>query len=496
MSNGRSSRRTTISLARAAAVATILLATSAGCNRLPLRRIEITPESDSAPTTQVESAADAPGPETPSGLPSEPAPGLDVSRASETIPVSANPGYRSKSSPTPHLDAALARAEAIDSPMPTATADVTPVDLPDLSPAGGLTKVSAPAETTANLEFEPTPTEPTPTEQAPANPVVAEEPKADQDAALSTLFDMPRSTPPTTSPEPRTESEPQPQPEAAPLESPEAEVEPRELPPLEIAPAEVMEKTDGQVARADIDGPLVATTEPPTLEATPPAPVEAQTVDTWDDCLARLRKLSREKAGAPGQGDESWEIRARVLDWLVGDESNNPHQQVWTSVLAALSLTAVPETADEAIVAPRIREAVEALESLAPLRITDLRFCRKISGFGLHETMDPSEIRPGQPVLLYCEMSGLHYEPADGAFCSRLGSRVEILPSDSPEAVWSKSLDTAEDRCLRRRRDYYVNYRIVLPDTLTPGSYTLRLTQTDLATGAAVSAQLPLAVNP
>ena len=92
-------------------------------------------------------------------------------------------------------------------------------------------------------------------------------------------------------------------------------------------------------------------------------------------------------------------------------------------------------------------------------------------------------------------MSGLQYEPAAGLFRSRLGSQVEILPADGGPAVWSQALDTAEDLCRRRRRDYFVNYRIVLPTTLASGSYQLRLTQTDLVTGAAVAAQTPFNVS-
>ena len=62
--------------------------------------------------------------------------------------------------------------------------------------------------------------------------------------------------------------------------------------------------------------------------------------------------------------------------------------------------------------------------------------------------------------------------------------------------LWEKALGDAEDVCRRRRRDYYVNYRFELPRSLGPGSYRLRLLQTDLVAGSATSTEIPLEIKP
>jgi hypothetical protein len=99
-------------------------------------------------------------------------------------------------------------------------------------------------------------------------------------------------------------------------------------------------------------------------------------------------------------------------------------------------------------------------------------------------------------VIVYCEMAGLRYNADDGGHRSRLASRVELIARKADRPVWMQDLGTAEDVCRRRRRDYYVNYRLTLPATLHPGHYELRLTQTDLNGDQSVTSSLPLEVRP
>jgi hypothetical protein len=189
-----------------------------------------------------------------------------------------------------------------------------------------------------------------------------------------------------------------------------------------------------------------------------------------------------------------------VLDWLAG-EGDDPRKETgaaWNRVLAALSTATAPATADEAAVARHLGAAVETLEAFAPLQIRALAVCRKVNGFGQYEPADgpPARARVGGSLLVYCELSGLTYEAADDGFRSRLASKVEVVPAGGGEAVWSQTLGTADDHCRRRRRDYYVNYRLSLPGSIPPGSYTLRLTQTDLLAGRSVSGAVDLTLEP
>jgi hypothetical protein len=137
-----------------------------------------------------------------------------------------------------------------------------------------------------------------------------------------------------------------------------------------------------------------------------------------------------------------------------------------------------------------------APEDRDPLRITELRLCRKVSGFGAFEPLSESSVKAGQPVLIYCEMTGLRYEAKVDGFVSRVSSHIEIRACGGGPIRWERDLGAGEDVCRRRRHDYYVNYLVELPETLSPGAYELRLTQTDQVANRSATAQIPLLITP
>jgi hypothetical protein len=108
--------------------------------------------------------------------------------------------------------------------------------------------------------------------------------------------------------------------------------------------------------------------------------------------------------------------------------------------------------------------------------------------------MNQASLNAGQHVLVYCELLGLRYEAKGDGFVSRVSSRIEIRPAGGGPIYWEHELGSAEDVCRRRRRDFYVNYRVELPKTLAPGAYDLRLTQTDLVANRSTSAEIPLSI--
>jgi len=145
---------------------------------------------------------------------------------------------------------------------------------------------------------------------------------------------------------------------------------------------------------------------------------------------------------------------------------------------------------------PTIPASVSASENGDTPGISELRLCRKVTGFGSFEPLNETSVKAGQTVLIYCEMTGLRYEPKDDGFVSRVSSRIEIRPAGGGPIRWEHELGAGEDVCRRRRHDYYVNYRVELPKSLAPGSYDLRLTQTDLLANRSTSAEMPLNITP
>jgi hypothetical protein len=150
----------------------------------------------------------------------------------------------------------------------------------------------------------------------------------------------------------------------------------------------------------------------------------------------------------------------------------------------------MPERPATEPVAPSKSRATKELE------IAEFRLCRDISGFGSFEVFAENSFRPGQRILIYCEMNGLKYEPAGDAFHSTMSSRLELLAEPSGKVAWEQNLGAAEETCRRLRRDYFVNYLIELPTPLTPGRYRLRLIQTDEVGKHTTSAELPVVIKP
>ncbi len=225
-------------------------------------------------------------------------------------------------------------------------------------------------------------------------------------------------------------------------------------------------------------------------------PIVGKPRDPWLDGLGDLRAFAARHGGEPGGNAETWVIRSRVIDWLSADSNDSPSDVAWSSVLSALVAATGPETIEPSILAPKLHEAVANLESLAPLAIVDLKLCRKVQGFGHREILEPAAVKPGQALLVYCEISGLRYEKLSEGFKSQMASDAEITLASGGEPVWTQALGSAEDHCRLPRHDYFVNYRIPLPPSLAPGDYQLRLTQRDLLSGRDATATVSFHIIP
>ncbi len=258
-------------------------------------------------------------------------------------------------------------------------------------------------------------------------------------------------------------------------ESPIPPPSPPEAPPAEAeTPRKETEETDAgrkDGSLRDSDVPAVA--EPP------PDPSAA-----WRADIARLIATARDKSREGGPDAELWAARERLLLCLAetGDSS------LWKTVLSALAegSSEPPKSEPEAPPAPIEPE----------FAVADLRLCRKVVNFGNVVPLPVEAIRPGVEAILYCEVEGLAVEPSGELVRSRMATTVAIVPQAGGEPAWSRDLGIAEDECRRRRRDFFVNYRLTVPPELPPGSYRLRLVQKDLVSGREAVGEAPLVVRP
>lgn len=236
---------------------------------------------------------------------------------------------------------------------------------------------------------------------------------------------------------------------------------------------------------------------PPPMPAAMPEPIAIEPAAppdpsrVWDENLERLQRLTRERASDP-TASKVWSARGPALDWLARSGDDAAGSDSWAAVIPALGASG----GDGASRGRLIRTAVNALEGQAPLEVTQVHACRKVSGFSDFESIDPEMLRPGQVFLLYCELNGLQSREVDGLHRARLASRVELVAEGRSAPAWQADLSTEEDRCRRRRRDFFVSYRLTVPTDLAPGRYKLRLIQTDEVAGRTAVGTLAIAIRP
>lgn len=239
----------------------------------------------------------------------------------------------------------------------------------------------------------------------------------------------------------------------------------------------------------------VAAPPVPAVPARDPRPAEPpRPDDLWRDGVRQLAGLARARLDQAGGATSPWALRARLLAWLAEpdiDPDFGQHEADGTrAVLRALddSQSGTPARGDE------VRAAVQAIEDKAPLEIVDLRLCSKVDRFGDFEPYEPPVRKAGQIVVVYCEVDGLRYETTSAGFRTRLAAQVEVIPDGGGPPVLVRSLPIAEETCRRRRRDYYIAYRLVLPRPIAPGDYKLRITERDLIADRSAAREVGLAI--
>jgi hypothetical protein len=305
---------------------------------------------------------------------------------------------------------------------------------------------------------------------------------------FSVKADQPNPDPPATN------TLPIPTPDTGP--APEA---PKSEPASPVAPAPETK------AAAPVAPPTATPTpEPkPPVVPTPAPPVPKRPEEVWREGVQQLRAVARDRVHEASKdakpGSPNWAVRERLLSWLAEPDIDPDPRSAGEvaqgrAVLKGLAALLDP-TGPPAVRSAEIREAIAVLEAEAPLEVAELKLCKKVHGFGNIEPLDAATRKAGQQVIVYCEMTGLAYEPAGPAFRSRLATTVEILPEGSESPAWSQSLGTAEDACRRRRRDYYVGHRFALPESLAAGNYRLRLTEKDLVSDHVATRETPISIT-
>lgn len=157
-------------------------------------------------------------------------------------------------------------------------------------------------------------------------------------------------------------------------------------------------------------------------------------------------------------------------------------QEVWSNTLFGLSdymnVEEIPVNRRHALALGSFRRAMTNLESASPLQLQNLEFIQSVESFGQFQAFASHDFQPQQEVLLYVEVDNFSSRDTGGQFETVLQSNYEIY-DQSGRRIDARQFPEVKDTCRVRRRDFYVPYRIYMPENIAPGSYRLELTVRD-----------------
>jgi len=271
---------------------------------------------------------------------------------------------------------------------------------------------------------------------------------------------------------------------------------------------------------------ITATKKTASLDESPPTPAPAEEMPTqselepmnWQQSLQRtIRGIEDRLANERMSETERMRVQAHLglLNIIAEDpeKATNAFQDLddeelefWRQTTMALDALLAPNELPRRshrveLAVNHLRSGVKALATLGPLRVRNLAFCTKVSGFGDFREFESYTFKPGQQVLLYVEIEDFAVEQVESvtttrstsAFSTRrasqevageltykteLHARYEIL-DENQRRVATKVLPVDRESCRNHRQDYYIPYLIYLPDNLEPGHYKLELVVED-----------------
>lgn len=188
-------------------------------------------------------------------------------------------------------------------------------------------------------------------------------------------------------------------------------------------------------------------------------------------------------------------IISRLLAMSLGDREQmsasidglQPEEQEYlkyqlTALMDAIDPDANPVSSRRwSLVMLNQRKAHELLASMSNLEVGNVCFCTQVESFGVVERFPKYQFTPDQEVLLYCEIDNFVSERSkDGkGFETQLQGTYEIVDSTG-RRIADQTLPMDTHVCRNRRRDYFIAYRVYMPQNISPGSYALRLTIEDM----------------
>lgn len=225
---------------------------------------------------------------------------------------------------------------------------------------------------------------------------------------------------------------------------------------------------------------------------------EAPTMaSTWNQSLARTIELLEEQIAQDSNVDENLRyhrelalrmlfVSARKLDEALepieglSDQENLYIRHQMQAMYEASNPDAMPVRSRHlSLVMNSQRLATNHLASVSNLEVRSTAFCTEVERYGVITKFPKYQFAPDQEVLLYCEIENVAAKEVRDGFETQLQGSYEIVDS-AGKRIAEQILPMEPDICQNHRRDYFIVYKIYMPQQISPGPYKLRLTVEDM----------------
>ena len=138
-------------------------------------------------------------------------------------------------------------------------------------------------------------------------------------------------------------------------------------------------------------------------------------------------------------------------------------------------------------------QARAKLAELATMQVRKLAFVESVAGYGSYKLVEAAKFHPGDQVTLYAEIDAFSSESTKEGYRTRLGTSYEVVDKNG-KRVDSAQFPEVEDLCKNPRRDFHMQYTVVLPTRIYPEQYQLRLNITDQQSQKIGQASVPFEI--
>ncbi|RMG01176.1 MAG: hypothetical protein D6741_05615, partial [Planctomycetota bacterium] len=193
--------------------------------------------------------------------------------------------------------------------------------------------------------------------------------------------------------------------------------------------------------------------------------------------------------------DESYrlQLKLRLLQAALGrrDESMDPItgidpalQDYWSTQFFVYSLledlsVEKPSAGQLAEARDHVLHAAVRLGERCEVTIKNLAFVTSVQSWGVYTPFDKYEFSPGQKVLLYAEVENLEAVASPKGYHTAWRCSYEIFDEEG-RRIADYEYPSAEEFCRGRRRDFFISCQFALPESISTGKHTLRLTVVDV----------------